>query len=107
MQPPRYGIGPLPNQSMTTIPSAMGQPGAYVPGPSRIDPNQIPRPGSSVSPVVFETRHSNQANPPPVCMPDQILIRRCSLYVGFVALLYLPPEILFYFLKPATSDYIV
>lgn len=72
MQPPRYGMGPLPNQSMTNIPTAMGQPGASVPGPSRIDPNQIPRPGSSSSPTVFETRQNNQANPPPVCIPDQI-----------------------------------
>ncbi|CAN7070027.1 unnamed protein product [Brassica oleracea var. botrytis] len=73
MQPPRYGMGPLPNQSMTTIPSAMGQPGAPVPGPSRIDPNQIPRPGSSSSPVVFETRRSNQANPPPPATSDYIV----------------------------------
>ncbi|KAJ4872629.1 Protein transport protein Sec24-like [Raphanus sativus] len=73
MQPPRYGMGPLPNQSMTTIPSAMGQPGGPVPGPSRIDPNQIPRPGSSSSPVVFETRHSNQANPPPPATSDYIV----------------------------------
>ncbi|CAH2077179.1 unnamed protein product [Thlaspi arvense] len=73
MQPPRYGMRPLPNQSMTTIPSAMGQPGASVPGPSRIDPNQIPRPGSSSSPIVFETRHSNQANPPPPATSDYIV----------------------------------
>uniref|UniRef100_A0A1J3HXG5 Protein transport protein Sec24-like n=6 Tax=Noccaea caerulescens TaxID=107243 RepID=A0A1J3HXG5_NOCCA len=72
MQPPRYGMGPLPNQSMTTIPSAIGQPGTSAPGHSRIDPNQIPRPGSSSSPVVFETRQSNQANPPPPANSDYI-----------------------------------
>jgi protein transport protein SEC24 len=73
MQPPRYGMGPLPNQSMTNIPTAMGQPGATVPGPSRIDPNQIPRPGSSSSPTVFETRQSNQANPPPPATSDYVV----------------------------------
>ncbi|EOA15938.1 hypothetical protein CARUB_v10004032mg [Capsella rubella] len=73
MQPPRYGMGPLPNQSMTNIPTAMGQPGASVPGPARIDPNQIPRPGSSSSPTVFETRQSNQANPPPPATSDYVV----------------------------------
>ncbi|CAN8327041.1 unnamed protein product [Cochlearia groenlandica] len=71
MQPPRYGMGPLPNQSMTTMPTAIGQPGS-APGPSRIDPNQIPRPGSSSSPIIFETRQSNQANPPPPATSNYI-----------------------------------
>ncbi|XP_010523551.1 PREDICTED: protein transport protein Sec24-like At4g32640 [Tarenaya hassleriana] len=67
-----YGMGPLPNQSMTTIPSAMGQPGTSLPGPSKIDPNQIPRPGSSSSPIIYETRQGNQANPPPPATSDYI-----------------------------------
>ncbi|XP_010436286.1 PREDICTED: protein transport protein Sec24-like At4g32640 [Camelina sativa] len=74
MQPPRYGMGTLPNQSMTNIPTAMDQPGAAAPGgPARIDPNQIPRPGSSSSPTVFETRQSNQANPPPPATSDYVV----------------------------------
>lgn len=56
---------PLPNQSMTTIPT-MGQSGAPVSGTSKIDPNQIPRPIPSSSAIVYETRQGNQANPPPV-----------------------------------------
>lgn len=67
-QPPRmYGMPPqpLPNQSMTTISSAASQTGTPV-GSSKIDPNQIPRPGPSSSVLLHETRQANQANPPPV-----------------------------------------
>ncbi|GLT85060.1 hypothetical protein SLE2022_032620 [Rubroshorea leprosula] len=74
-QPPRM-IGmppPLPNQAMTTMPHAMGQPGAPLAGPSKIDPNQIPRPIPSSSPVVHETRQGNQANPPPPATSDYIV----------------------------------
>ncbi|XP_010521258.1 PREDICTED: protein transport protein Sec24-like At4g32640 isoform X2 [Tarenaya hassleriana] len=73
MQPPiRYGMGPLPNQSMTTISPAMGQPGTSLPGPSKIDPNQIPRPGPSSRPIIYETRQGNQANSPPPATSDYI-----------------------------------
>ncbi|XP_022773266.1 protein transport protein Sec24-like At4g32640 isoform X2 [Durio zibethinus] len=72
-QPPRMFGMPhqLPNQAMTTIPPAMGQPGAPLSGPSKIDPNQIPRPIPSSSPIVYETRQGNSANPPPIpCTAD-------------------------------------
>ncbi|XVF36919.1 hypothetical protein REPUB_Repub19eG0100500 [Reevesia pubescens] len=71
-QPPRMFGMPhqLPNQAMTTIPPAMGQPGVPLSGPSKIDPNQIPRPIPSSSPVVYETRQGNLANPPIPCTAD-------------------------------------
>ncbi|KAG7992093.1 hypothetical protein I3843_02G110500 [Carya illinoinensis] len=75
VQPPRmFGMPPppLPNQSMTTIP-ALGQTGAPVSGTSKIDPNQIPRPIPSSSAILFETRHGNQANPPPPATSDYIV----------------------------------
>ena len=68
-QPPRmYGMlpQPLPNQSTTTIQSAIGQTGAPVAGSTRIDPNQIPRPLPSPSVILHATRQGNQANSPPV-----------------------------------------
>jgi protein transport protein SEC24 len=58
---------PLSNQqSMATISPAMGPSGNVVSGPSKIDPNQIPRPVPSSSVLLHETRQANQANPPPV-----------------------------------------
>ncbi|XP_059451027.1 protein transport protein SEC24 C-like [Corylus avellana] len=75
VQPPRmFGMPPqpLPNQSMTAIP-AMGQTGAPVAGTSKIDPNQIPRPIPSSSPMVYETLQGNQANPPPPATSDYIV----------------------------------
>ncbi|WRX31309.1 zinc finger protein [Theobroma cacao] len=74
-QPPRmFGMPQqLPNQAMTTIPPAMGQPGAPLSGPSKIDPNQIPRPIPSSSPIVYETRQGNSANPPPPATSDYIV----------------------------------
>ncbi|KAL6185224.1 hypothetical protein ACLB2K_041358 [Fragaria x ananassa] len=74
-QPPRmYGMPPqpLPNQSMTTISSAASQTGTPV-GSSKIDPNQIPRPGPSSSVLLHETRQANQANPPPPATSDYIV----------------------------------
>ena len=66
-QPSLFGMSqPLLNQSMPTISPAMGQTGAPVAVPSQIDVNQIPRPISNSSLIVHETRHGNQANPPPV-----------------------------------------
>ena len=67
MQPPRmYGTGPqianpgIPNAMGQTISSAQGS------SPSKIDPNQIPRPMPTSSETIFETRLGNQANLPPV-----------------------------------------
>jgi len=68
-QPPRmFGMPPpLPNQSMTTtISPAVGQTGAPMAGPSKIDPNQIPRPTPGTSVILHETRQGNQATIPPV-----------------------------------------
>uniref|UniRef100_A0A1J3JSF0 Protein transport protein Sec24-like CEF n=3 Tax=Noccaea caerulescens TaxID=107243 RepID=A0A1J3JSF0_NOCCA len=56
-----HGMGAALNQSMTTVSS-----------PSKIDLNQIPRPSSSSSPVVYDTRMDNQANPPPPTTVDYI-----------------------------------
>ncbi|PQP95396.1 protein transport protein Sec24-like [Prunus yedoensis var. nudiflora] len=62
---------PLPNQSMTSISHAVGQTRAPVAGPSKIDPNQIPRPIPNSSVIVHETRQCNQANLPPIpCTAD-------------------------------------
>ncbi|PPS16156.1 hypothetical protein GOBAR_AA04442 [Gossypium barbadense] len=41
--------------------------------PTKIDPNQIPRPIPSSSPIVYETRHGNSANPPPPATSDYIV----------------------------------
>ncbi|KAI9089938.1 hypothetical protein K1719_028908 [Acacia pycnantha] len=65
---------PLPNQSMTTtISPAVGQTGAPVAGPSKIDPNQIPRPTPSSSVILHETRQGNQATIPPPATSDYIV----------------------------------
>ncbi|TYI21674.1 hypothetical protein ES332_A06G054000v1 [Gossypium tomentosum] len=76
-QPPRMFGMPQPptNQAMTTIPPAIGQPGAPLSGPSKIDPNQIPRPIPipSSSPIVYETRQGNSANPPPPATSDYVV----------------------------------
>ncbi|VVA14675.1 PREDICTED: transport [Prunus dulcis] len=69
-----FGTPPsLPNQSMTSISHAVGQTGAPVAGPSKIDPNQIPRPIPNSSVIVHETRQCNQANPPPPTTSDYIV----------------------------------
>lgn len=67
-QPPRmFGMPPpLPTQSMTNMPPAIGQTGAPVASSSKIDPQQIPRPVPSSVVVLYDTREGNQANPPPV-----------------------------------------
>ncbi|XP_057966867.1 protein transport protein SEC24 C [Malania oleifera] len=74
-QPPRmFGMPPpLPNQSMATIPPAMGQAGASMSGPSKIDPNQIPRPIPSSSVILYDTRHGSQANLPPPATSEYIV----------------------------------
>ncbi|GJV35961.1 transport protein Sec24-like protein [Tanacetum coccineum] len=75
-QPPRmYGMPPpLANQqSMATISPAMGPSGNAVSGPSKIDPNQIPRPVPTPSVLLHETRQGNQANPPPPATTEFIV----------------------------------
>uniref|UniRef100_A0A5B6ZX03 Uncharacterized protein n=1 Tax=Davidia involucrata TaxID=16924 RepID=A0A5B6ZX03_DAVIN len=75
-QPPRmFGMPPpLPTQSMAAIsPATMSQMGAPMAGPSKIDPNQIPRPIPSSSVILHETRQGNQANPPPPATSDYIV----------------------------------
>ncbi|KAL7160754.1 hypothetical protein ACSBR2_041416 [Camellia fascicularis] len=74
-QPPRmFGMPPQPpNQSMATISPAMGHMGASMAGPSKIDPNQIPRPIPSSSVILHDTRQGNQANLPPPATSDYIV----------------------------------
>ncbi|KAF7123253.1 hypothetical protein RHSIM_Rhsim12G0137600 [Rhododendron simsii] len=74
-QPPRmFGMPPHPpDQSMATISPAMGHMGAPMAGPSKIDPNQIPRPIPSISVILHETRQGNQANLPPPATSDYIV----------------------------------
>ncbi|KAG1370090.1 hypothetical protein COCNU_15G004560 [Cocos nucifera] len=72
--PPRmFGMPPhTPGQTMAPVPPVMGHfplAGHQVSTPSKIDPNQIPRPVPSTSVVPFETRQGNQANIPPVRDP--------------------------------------
>lgn len=75
VQPPRmFGMPPPPpNQSMAAMPPAMSQTGAPLAGPSKIDPNQIPRPIPNASVILHETRQGNQANPPPPATSDYIV----------------------------------
>ncbi|KAJ7942736.1 Protein transport protein Sec24-like family [Quillaja saponaria] len=71
-----FGMPPssLLNQSMAaTISPAMGQTGAPVAGPSKIDPNQIPHPIPSSSVIVHETRIGNQASIPPPATGEYIV----------------------------------
>ncbi|KAI7725657.1 hypothetical protein M8C21_001682, partial [Ambrosia artemisiifolia] len=75
-QPPRmYSMAPpLPNkQSMATISPAMGPSGNAVSGPTKIDPNQIPRPVPSSTALLHETRQGSQANPPPPATSEFIV----------------------------------
>lgn len=74
-QSPRmFGMTPpLPNQSMASIQPAMDQSGAPMTGPSKIDPNQIPRPVPTSSVILYETRQGNQANLPPPATSDYIV----------------------------------
>ncbi|XP_042480943.1 protein transport protein Sec24-like At4g32640 [Macadamia integrifolia] len=78
-QPPSMFRMPPPpplNQPMTAGPPAMSHlpvPGTPASGPSKIDPNQIPRPVPSSSVILFETRQGNQANLPPPATSDYIV----------------------------------
>lgn len=73
MQPPRmFGMPPPPpNQYMATTSSTMG--GMNTSSPSKVDPNQIPRPIPSNSVNLHETRQGNQANPPPPATSNYIV----------------------------------
>ncbi|MCD7454105.1 hypothetical protein HAX54_023467 [Datura stramonium] len=70
MQPPSmYGMAPpLPNQAGASINPSIGHT-----SPSKVDPNQIPRPIPNASVVLHETRQGNQANPPPPAISDYIV----------------------------------
>uniref|UniRef100_A0A5B7A0D0 Uncharacterized protein n=1 Tax=Davidia involucrata TaxID=16924 RepID=A0A5B7A0D0_DAVIN len=74
-QPPRmFGMPPPPpTQSVAAISPVMSHVGAPMAGPSKIDPNQIPRPIPSSSMILHETRQGNQANPPPPATSDYIV----------------------------------
>ncbi|GFZ12297.1 Sec23/Sec24 protein transport family protein [Actinidia rufa] len=74
-QAPRmFGMPPQPsNQAMATISPAMGPMGSSMAVPSKIDPNQIPRPMPSSSVILHETRQGNQANLPPPSTSDYIV----------------------------------
>lgn len=76
--PPRmYGMPPpLPNQT-TAISPVVGQPGGAMPGLSKIDPNQIPRPIPGSSVTLHDTRQNNQANPPPVIHLARFSFKTC------------------------------
>lgn len=67
---------PLPNQPVSPVQHGMGHPsftGPPGPGPSKIDPNQIPHPVPTSSVILFETRQNNQANPPPPATSDFVV----------------------------------
>lgn len=87
-----FGMPPPPgalSQTMPPVPPSMGHPsgpgilgmaqpgspaaGRQASGTSRIDPNQIPRPLSTSTSLIFETRSNNQANLPPSATSDFIV----------------------------------
>ncbi|KAK1403102.1 Transport protein Sec24-like [Heracleum sosnowskyi] len=78
----RQGMPPFPVPGSAPPPRMSNMPGlestasispAMSQGPSKIDPNQIPRPIPSSSIVLHETRQGNQANPPPSATTDYIV----------------------------------
>lgn len=82
----------MQNMSQPGSPAG-GQPGSA----SRIDPNQIPRPQSTTSPLQFDTRVNGSANLPPVYIIFSIWhlfsatgslwktwFSGCSLYMNFL-----------------------
>ncbi|KAJ0988877.1 hypothetical protein J5N97_007233 [Dioscorea zingiberensis] len=75
--PQMFGMPPqTPTQQLPPVPPVMGHSplaGAQVSTPSKIDPNQIPRPIPSTSVVYFETRQGNQANVPPPASSEFIV----------------------------------
>lgn len=72
-----HGGQPYIPGSMAPSMQTMSQPGSPAGGQpgsaSRIDPNQIPRPQSTASPLPFDTRVNGMANLPPV------LCRECCI----------------------------
>ncbi|KAL5715392.1 Protein transport protein Sec24C [Ranunculus cassubicifolius] len=78
MPPRMYGMPPmpLPGQSMPMGAPGMSHmpaPGGLSAGPSKIDPNQIPRPFPSASATIYETRQGGQANIPPPATSDYVV----------------------------------
>ena len=73
MPPNALGQGMPSTPTMPYSPHA----GAQVSTPSKIDPNQIPRPITETSVVIFETRQAGQAAVPPVCVS---VIRNICVY---------------------------
>ncbi|KAG9153657.1 hypothetical protein Leryth_008573, partial [Lithospermum erythrorhizon] len=73
-QPPMmYGMPPpISHQAMAQMPPAIGHTGPGV-TPTKIDPNQIPRPFPNSSVIIHETRQGNQANPPPPATFEHIV----------------------------------
>ncbi|XP_006663994.3 protein transport protein Sec24-like CEF [Oryza brachyantha] len=90
-RPPMPGM--LPNahgQGMPSTPAIPYSPhaGAQVSTPSKIDPNQIPRPIAETSVIIFETRQGGQAAVPPAASSEFIVkdtgncnprLMRCTL----------------------------
>jgi protein transport protein SEC24 len=75
MQPPLR----MPGIPGSMQPNTLGPPGTptipysphagtQVSTPSKIDPNQIPRPMRESSVIIYETRQGGQATIPPVCL---------------------------------------
>ncbi|KAL9256724.1 transport protein SEC24 C-like protein [Drosera capensis] len=64
---------PYASQSMSGMQTGIGQTGGMMQAPTKIDPNQIPRPIPSQSVVIHETRQRNQANPPPPATSEYIV----------------------------------
>uniref|UniRef100_A0ACD5XZH4 Uncharacterized protein n=1 Tax=Avena sativa TaxID=4498 RepID=A0ACD5XZH4_AVESA len=67
--PPNAGQGILSTPTMPYSPHA----GAQVSTPSKIDPNQIPRPIAETSVVIFETRQGGQPAVPPAASSEFIV----------------------------------
>ncbi|KAI3856673.1 hypothetical protein MKX03_026798 [Papaver bracteatum] len=65
----QYGTQMPPNQAMQMGSSHVGA----VPGSSKIDPNQIPRPIPASTVTLFETRQNGQASVPPPATTDFIV----------------------------------
>ena len=78
--PPRmFGMPPanLLGPQLTPVPPVMGHSplsASQIGAPSKIDPNQIPRPMPSSSVAQFETRQGNQACIPPVCIAIELSV---------------------------------
>ncbi|XP_078433802.1 protein transport protein SEC24 C-like [Wolffia australiana] len=76
MQAPPRMYGMAAHGQSTGFPTAVGQsPIAAAQGssPSKIDPNQIPRPVPTLSETIFETRLGNQANLPPPASSEYVV----------------------------------